>query len=436
MDKTKERLEQWCQAEGIQFKSAEAEEAYKKRTRRIADAIQLKVPDRVPIVPSFGIFPALDNGYTCEEVMFDYDKAHKAWIKTVLDFEPDLFLNSSYAFPGRVLELLGYKPLLIPGRGIPSEHVYQFVEAEYETADEFYDAFIDEPADFIMRTHLPRVCSALEPLKLLRSGNELFGYYISIVRNLVPLGRPEVVEAVQNVLKAAVEALEWAKGVGIESQEIMSMGFPSMAGGNTAAPFDIIGDWLRGTRGVMIDMYRHPDKLLQAMERLVPILTKMGIEQSKRDGNPIVSLMLHKGPEGFMSLEQFKTFYWPPLRKVLMGLIEEGCVPMVLFEGNYTSRLDVIKDIPAGKAVYWFETVDIRKAKEVLGNIACFRGNVPAALLYAGTAQQVRDYVKELIDVVGKGGGLMVDSGIWFDEAVHDNVKAMVDFTKEYGVYR
>ena len=137
-----------------------------------------------------------------------------------------------------------------------------------------------------------------------------------------------------------------------------------------------------------------------------------------------------------MSLEQFKTFYWPTLRKVMVGLIDEGCVPMPLFEGNYTSRLEIIKDIPEKKAIYWFETVDIRQAKEVLDGIACFRGNVPVTLLYTGTTQQVKDYVKELIDVVGNGGGLMVDCGIWFDEAKHENVKAMVDFTKEYGVYR
>jgi len=436
MDKTQERLEHWCSAPGINFKDAEAEEAYQKRAKRIADVIQLKVPDRVPIVPSFGMFPAIDNGFTCEEVMFDYDKAHKAWTQTVIDFEPDLFLNSSYAFSGHVLEALDYKPLKIPGRGISPDHVYQFVEAEYATADEFYGAFIDDPFDFLLRTHLPRVCGALEPLRLLRPGYELFGYYISIIRNLVPLGRPEVASAIETALKAGAEALKWAKGIGIESQEIMSMGFPSMTGGNSAAPFDIIGDWFRGTRGLMLDMYRHPDKLIQAMERLVPILVRMGADQSKRDGNPIVALMLHKGPEGFMSLEQFKTFYWPTLRKVMVGLIDEGCVPMPLFEGNYTSRLEIIRDIPEGKAIYWFETVDIYKAEEVLGNVACFRGNVPVTLLCTGTAQQVKDYVKELIDVVGRDGGLMVDCGIWFDEAKHENVKAMVDFTKEYGVYR
>jgi uroporphyrinogen-III decarboxylase len=120
----------------------------------------------------------------------------------------------------------------------------------------------------------------------------------------------------------------------------------------------------------------------------------------------------------------------------MIGLIQQGLVPMPLFEGENTSRLEIIRDIPRGKAIYWFEKVDIYKAKEILGDTVCFRGNVPGSLLYTGTAEQVKDYVKTLIDIVGKGGGLMVDCDIWFDEARHENVRAMVEFTKEYGHYR
>jgi len=61
---------------------------------------------------------------------------------------------------------------------------------------------------------------------------------------------------------------------------------------------------------------------------------------------------------------------------------------------------------------------------------------VPVSLLVTGTPNQVKDYVKILIDVVGKGGGLIVDCGIFFDEAKPENVKALVEFTKEYGVYK
>jgi hypothetical protein len=435
MDKTQKNLEQWCSTDGIEFKDEGAEEAYRQRTRRVADVIQLKVPDRVPVVPSFGMFPALDNGMTVEQVMFDYDRAREAWMKTLVEFEPDLFTGPGYALPGRVMEVLQYRQLRLPGREVSPNHVFQFVEDEYVKADDFYDHFLEDPSDFMLRIYLPRICGSLEPLKDFPPLTTWFGYYLSIITNLIPLGRPEISGALEALLKAGAEALAWGSKLAKTGKEITSMGYPTMRGGSAAAPFDIVSDWFRGTRGAMLDMYREPEKMIRVMEKLVPILVRLGSTQAKIGGNPVVGLMLHKGPEGFMSLDQFKTFYWPTLRDVMIGLIDEGCVPMPLFEGDYTSRLEVIQDIPRGKALYWFERVDIHKAKGILGDRVCFRGNVPVALLVTGTPEKVKDYVKTLIDVVGKEGGLMVDCGIWFDEARHENVKAMVDFAKEYGVY-
>jgi len=436
VDKTQEMLDRWCSAAGIEFISREAEDAYKQRTKRIADAIQLKLPDRVPIAPSFGMFPALDNGLTCEEVMFNCDKAHHAWMKTLSDFEPDLFRGSGYAISGPVLESLRYQQLKLPGRGVPSQHIYQFIDKEYVEAEEFYEGFLDDPSDFMLRKYLPRVCSILDPLKSLPRFSTWFGYYIAILNNVAYFGLPEVTDAFESLLKAGAEALRWSNKIADEAAEIKAMGYPSASGGSCAAPFDIIGDWFRGTRGAMLDMFRMPDELIKATEKLVPILIRMGVEQATKNGNPIVGLMLHKGPEGFMSLDHYRKFYWPSLRTVMIGLIDQGCVPMPLFEGEYTSRLEVIKDIPRGKAIYWFEKVEIVKAKEVLGDTVCFRGNVPVSLLHAGSPQQVRDYVRNLIDVVGRDGGLIVDCGVWFDEAKHENVKAMVDQAKEYGIYK
>ena len=118
MENTQETLDKWCAGEGIAFVDKETEAAYKRRAQRVVDVIQLKVPDRVPIVPSFGMFPALDNGFTCEEVMNDYGKATEAWLKTLNDFKPDLFRASSYAFPAKVLSALDYRLLRLPGRDI------------------------------------------------------------------------------------------------------------------------------------------------------------------------------------------------------------------------------------------------------------------------------------------------------------------------------
>ena len=432
MDRTEEMLDLWCSAPGIAFRSAEAEEAYKKRAKRIADATQLKIPDRVPVSPSFGVFPALDNGWTSEECMFDRNKTYTAWMKALLDFEPDAFRFPNR--PGTVWEVMKCKQIKLPGRGIPSNSNIQNVDAEWDTAEGFYDAFLEDPTDFMMRVHLPHICGILEPLKTLRPMRHAFSYYLGLPSLLPAFGTPEVAGAFEELCKAGVLALRWTNYFRAKSLEVMELGFPLDPGMSSNAPFDTIGDSIRGTRGLMLDMYRRPEKLTAAMEKMVPMMIEMGL-WAKTTGCPFVGIPLHRGSEGWMSIEQYKTFYWPTLRKVMMGLIDEGLVPMPLFEGENTSRLEIIKDIPRGKAVYWFERVDIRKAKEALGDTVCFRGNVPGSLLCTGTPDDVKVYVKNLIDIVGKGGGLMVDSGCLFDEAKHDNVKAMVDFTKEYGVY-
>jgi uroporphyrinogen-III decarboxylase len=79
---------------------------------------------------------------------------------------------------------------------------------------------------------------------------------------------------------------------------------------------------------------------------------------------------------------------------------------------------------------------DMAKTKKTLGTVACLAGNVPSDLLLLGTTEQVKDCVKNLIDYAGKGGGYIMCNGAFFDEAKAENVKTMVDFAKEYGVYK
>ena len=47
--------------------------------------------------------------------------------------------------------------------------------------------------------------------------------------------------------------------------------------------------------GIMLDMYRRPDKLVLAMEVFTPLMIRMGVNRAKGNGNPIVVIPLHKG---------------------------------------------------------------------------------------------------------------------------------------------
>jgi uroporphyrinogen-III decarboxylase len=252
----------------------------------------------------------------------------------------------------------------------------------------------------------------------------------------IPYGIPDVQTAFKALLDAGSEAIKWGGEYLAFKKLMLESGFPPYQSGFTKVPFDTLGDTLRGTRGIMLDMYRQPDKLIQAMEAITPFWIQKGVSEAKAGGNPLIFIPLHKGADGFLSDEQYKTFYWPYLKKIIMGLVDEGVVPFCWAEGGYDSRLEIIRDLPKGKTVWLFDRVDIEKAKEALDGIACIGGTMPMDLLTLGTPQQVRDHVKKCIDTVGKNGGYIVANGAFFDDVKPENVKAMVDFTKEYGIYK
>ncbi len=76
-----------------------------------------------------------------------------------------------------------------------------------------------------------------------------------------------------------------------------------------------------------------------------------------------------------------------------------------------------------------------QREKEILGDRVCIRGGVPITLLCTATPDEVRTYCKKLIEVVGKDGGFIMASGVSFDDAKAENVRAMIDVTREYGAY-
>ena len=412
-----------------------SEELYRERERRVLDAIALKVPDRIPILVMFGFFPAKYAGVTVEEAMYDPEKLFDAQLKALLEFQPDMD-QAPFAirFLGPLLEALDFKQLKWPGHGVPANLTYQFVEGEYMTAEE-YDHFLLDPSDFMVRKYWPRVCGNLKGLEKLAPLHGVITYYMGFNLNIAPFNLPDVAEAFAAMRKAGEEATRIAAYSRRYTQKAREEGFPMQTGAFTQAPFDTLGDFFRGTKGLMLDMYRRPDKVIKACEKLLPIMFETAISATRMSGNPRVFIPIHKGLDGFMSGEQFKRFFWPTLQELMQALIKEGCNPCPLWEGDCTSRLEIIKDIPAGKACYAFEATDMSKAKDILGDTVCIRGNVPLSILIAGSPSDVKAYCKNLIDVCGRGGGFIMDCATGLDDAKPENVKTMFEFTKEYGTY-
>jgi hypothetical protein len=82
-----------------------------------------------------------------------------------------------------------------------------------------------------------------------------------------------------------------------------------------------------------------------------------------------------------MSLNQFEKFYWLGLKATILALIEAEFTPYVFCEGDYTSRLPYLLEIPPGKIICRFDHTDIYKAKKVLDGHHCIAGGMLPSLL-------------------------------------------------------
>ena len=427
--KQAERFDVWLSGRGIPFVDAQAEKSYRERVALLKDAIQLEQPPRrIPICPSAGFFPVEYAGIRLYDAMYDYRALEAAWVKYHADFAPDAYNGPANIVPGRVLDILDLKLYQWPGHGVGKDREYQFVEDAYMAADEYLD-LIDDPTGFFLNAFFPRIFGALAPFTDFPRLPPV--HEIPVIPGCVmPFGTEPMQEALKALGRAGEAALQWRQAVGEINGRIMGQGFPSFSGGFTKAPFDVIGDSLRGTKGVMLDMFRCPDLLQEACERLTPIMVKNGVAGCRATGHIMPFIPLHKGADNFMSTEQFCTFYWPTLRKLIIGLINEGMVPQLFAEGIYNDRLEIIADLPKGKVVWWFDRTDMERAKATVGQVSCIAGNVPMDLLCTGAPDQIKAYCRQLVETAGAGGGFILSSGAGLQGSKPDNVKAMMEVSR------
>jgi uroporphyrinogen-III decarboxylase len=432
-EKREERFKRWLAPNDVKFNSPEAERLYKERVTRLIDVIKLKEPDRVPVVYNPGHIPARYSGYTVRDVMYDSEKLVKAWGKFIHDFELDVLPGAGLVRCGRILDILGSKMYKWPGNGLPDDCAAQYIEAEYLKADE-WEAFQRDPSDFHFRTYLPRIYSTAEPFRKLPPLSSIGG----ILGGLSAFADPEVQAAFEAFREAGKEEAKWQKVISELDRRGLAAGLPPFSKGfvGGGAPLDSIGASLRGTTGTIMDMFRQPERLIAYMEKTVPETIQRSTAMVDFTGVPVVFMPLHRGADGFMSEKQFHTFYWPYLKRVILGCVEEGLVPVLFAEGGYNTRLEIIKDLPKGKVIWHFDQTDMTRAKEILGNNACIMGNIPTSLLITGKPDDVKTYCRKLIETAGKGGGYIMAPGATADDSRVENLKSMLEAVKEYGVYR
>jgi hypothetical protein len=326
------------------------------------------------------------------------------------------------------MDRLDYKSYIWGGQKLPDELTIQAVEGEYMSADE-YKEFAADPTNFWMKKYLPRVMPTLAPLAMLTEFPRV-SENVDIIDLLVPFGLPPFQAMLKTLMEAGDELMQMLGVVGQTGAMIAGSGFPGMGLNIVKTPFDYLGDTVRGTKGILTDMYRNPDDLLAACEAYVPVLINAIINASDRNSAPAAMYVLHKGADAFMSRAQFEKFYWPYWKQVMLGLYEEGITSYLFIEGSYNQRLDYLAGMPEKSLVCHFDKTNMRRVKEMLSDKHIIAGNVPASLMSTGTTDEVRAYCDDLVELF-EGDAYIMAHGCYFENTTDEKLRAFMDSVKK-----
>ncbi len=415
--------------------TSENKQKYDAKLKRIYDAVALREPDMIPATPSAELFPVFNAGYTVAEVVYDatMEKMKNALVKYVTDFDPDVHpgLCNILAGEGPGLELTEPNNLRwagMPGNPIDENSLQQHIEFP-TLLDEEFEEFKTDRTGWTMRKQMPRTSNLLKPMAMLAGG---FG---SDARGLARIfSTPDFQHMIGQFKKINDFYTEHDKRAAEVVKYVEELGYPNIRTGMAGAPFDSYSNGMRGTILSLSDLYDDPDFVLARVEENYERMVQM-IRMGKGSGNEFVFMPLHKGMDGFMSDKQYEKLYWEPLKRIILALIDMDVLPYIYTEGPYDTRLDYLTDVPAGKVLYHFEKVDMKRAKEKLGKIACISGNLSISNMEFGKPQQIIDETKYLLDTCAPGGGYIFDFNGSLENAKPENMDAMFETLEKYGKY-
>lgn len=257
------------------------------------------------------------------------------------------------------------------------------------------------------------------------------------VYSMIPMALPPVQGALKAMMEAGEKMLKMNRSNAVIGQKMTELGWPGAIDYAACAPFDIFNDTLRGFLNTTMDMIEYPDELLAALETS----TKMQIRTIKSQFamNPYlktVAFFIHNGMDMFMSVEQYKTFYWPGLKACIEAVLEMGGTPHVYLEDKYDDKLDIFaNELPVGKCIFTLINCDLEKAKEKFAGKICISGGVNGTLLQFGTKEEVVADVKRAIDILAPGGGYFLNCDVSLDVAKPENLHALFDTARNYMKY-
>ena len=250
--------------------------------------------------------------------MYNYEKASQAIIRFHQDFQPDAQLANLIC--GKAEEIADTKVPDWPGRPgtrIADDSIYQTLEPERMTEDEYEELFTDFTG-FLLRKYIPRAFPGLSGLgSILNPVPTGYMYFTQ----LGSLYNPKAVVAYEKLIEISELSAPCTEAIQNMQKTLFGLGFPPLFTGVGLVPYDCLSNYFRGTMGIFEDLMENEDNLLRAVNMFADLQIR-NLQYFRFAQMPVKRVMfwMHKGMDGFMSEKQYEALYWQPFLKVIHAL--------------------------------------------------------------------------------------------------------------------
>lgn len=344
----------------------------------------------VPVYPMILTWCGTASGMSQAEIVNDPKKWMEAMHKTFeIIGKPDVSISTCAK---DVVFVMGLESR-VPGRELPDDALYQFVETPHMEPDDY--ALIAKD-----------------------------GWSNWYNRYLMGIQKPPMKKPFQLIMRY----IQMGSNGGKYGKYLGKAGIAPIYHTACAPAFDILS-MVRSMAEFSCDLIDDPGPIMDAVNRATPEIIATTIQNVKRAKGDKAGIFAMRSSQSFISPAMFQEYAWPTLKKIIEELHQAGVKSVLHADGNWLPVLKHLREVPKGCVHVELDGLtDIFKAHAVLEGWQSVRGDVPATMLAFGTPDEVRAYSDKLVTELGLKGGFMLGSGCEVPlNAKVENVKAMMD---------
>ena len=379
----------------------EYSKAFMDRVQLFRDAVNFKHTSKAPHLAQFYTWKIHDSEFSFKEALTDSKKMSKVVCDFVQRYDFDAHSDLGTRNPLNLANAMGEGSSYIFDENSEGLNVVDmmFIEPEdYKLCAKDVDAFYKE----MFKRKYPHGDS----LKVLNAMNELmaFGQYTNKITDIVT----------KTYERPLLKAMKAAVLVPIEN-------------------FNSAG---RGIKGISLDMRRHEEDLLAALNALFEARTLPQIQGIVNSDTSAFAIDAYTALLAYavMTPAQFEKFYWIHLKPYADAMQECGKQLYAYCESSMLRFKDFFADYPKGVICIHPETDSVFDVRASLPN-AAIAGGMPTYTLGRSTPQDCVDTAKRIIDTMGDGFIFSQDKMISFkNDCNRENLLAVCNFVKDYRI--